>query len=104
MTDLHTALRDVGAILKEYETHPYGPSAAGQARIDAGGACVRLCGGDQDKGRTLWTLIRDELGYMPVAAAVALKWASRTDNLVPDIPAPDLDAPRGPAADGNVIS
>jgi hypothetical protein len=41
---------------------------------------------------------------MPYAAAVALSRAARTGNLVPDIPAPDLDGPRGPVADGKVIS
>ena len=65
---------------------------------------MRLCNGDQDKGRTLWKLIVSDIGYMPHAAGVALIQASDTSNHVPDNEPPDLDGPRGPAADGKEIS
>jgi hypothetical protein len=100
MPDYHDAID----ALQRAMSHPHGAPVIGDARDEAGKACVALCHGDQDKARTLWKLVTEPLGYMPEAAAFALVRASKTDNLVPDIPAPDLDGPRGPAADGKVIS
>lgn len=92
MTDLPQVLRTAADVLEDRMRHEHGIPATGETRTKAGDACVKLCNGDQDRARTLWTLIRDELGYMPLAAAVALIRASKTENLVPDIPEPDLDA------------
>lgn len=89
MTKIETLLEDALANLRE---RPHGDPATADVRDVAGQACVKLCRGDHDQARTLWRLITDDLGYMPVAAAVALNRAANTDNLVPDIPAPDLDA------------
>jgi hypothetical protein len=103
MTDLPTSLLDAReaiekAIIAARETfddrikHEHGIPASGETRVTAGHACVQLCAGDADRARTLWKLIVEELGYMPLAAAVALIRASKTENLTPDIPEPDLDA------------
>jgi hypothetical protein len=69
---------------------PYGPPAAGETRQVAGNAMVTLCDGDQDRARTLWKLIQEDLGYMPHAVCVALIRASSTENLVPDVTAPEV--------------
>lgn len=70
--------------------HPYGPSYDAKIGKDAGAACVRLAGGEPQKGVALWKLIVGELGgYMPQAAAVALIRAANPDNIVPDVEAPE---------------
>jgi hypothetical protein len=94
MTDLQRALQEAALLIDEHAKHPYGPPASEDDRTAAGLACVKLCRGNQNEARTLWKLIANDLGYMPHAAAVALMYASGTDNLVPDIPEPDLDGPR----------
>jgi hypothetical protein len=100
MTDYHDAIYALQCAM----SHPHGAPATDADRRYAGEACVNLCGGNQDQARTLWKLIVEDLGYMPYAAARALLRAAHTGNLVPDIEPPDLDGPRGPAADGKVIS
>jgi hypothetical protein len=104
ISDLTRLCKELAEAIEEAKKHPHGPPVAGDARHEAGVACVNLCGGNQDTARTLWKLIVENVGYMPEAAAYTLVRASKTGNLVPDIPEPDLDAPRGPAADGNVIA
>jgi hypothetical protein len=94
MTELPEALRTAAEMLVEHAAHPHGFPVEGNTRVKAGEACVRLCRGNQDKGRTLWKRFVADWGYMPHAAAVALIYAANTDNLVPDIPEPDLDGPR----------
>ena len=71
---------------------PFGPPLEPQHRQTVGEACVRLCDGDPDKGRSLWKLIVDQCGgYMPAAAGIALIRATpvATMNLVPDVTAPE---------------
>jgi len=52
-------------------------------------ACVKLAG-DRDRGITLYKLVvKDCDGYMPEAAARTLIRAAETDNLVPDVTAPE---------------
>jgi hypothetical protein len=94
MTDLHRALQEAALLIDEHAKHPYGPPAEGEARAEAGRACVILCRGDRDKARTFWKLLVSDLGYMPSVVALALVRASNTANIVPDIPEPDLDGPR----------
>lgn len=95
MTNLHEVILEAADALERATKYPHGIPAAAETRLTAGQACVRLCDGDQDKARTLWKLVTQELGYMPFAAAVALIRASKTENLLPDIEAPDMvDAPR----------
>lgn len=91
MTDLPQVLRTAADVLEDRIQHEHGIPASGETRVTAGQACVKLCGGDQDRARTLWKWITQELGYMPLAAAVALIRASTTENLVPDIEPPNLD-------------
>lgn len=74
----------------ERRQFPFGPAIKPEHMDVAGQACVRLCEGDADKGRTLWKLVADQCGgYMPAAAAIALIRASATLNLVPDVTAPE---------------
>lgn len=69
---------------------PFGPPIQAEHMAGAGEACVRLCEGDPDRGRTLWRLVVDDCGgYMPAAAALALIRGSMTVNIVPDVSAPD---------------
>jgi hypothetical protein len=65
----------------------YDREAIGKA---VGAACVKLAG-DKGRGISLFKLIaKDCGGYMPQAAALALVHAADTDNLVPDVTAPEL--------------
>ena len=91
MTDKTTSqwLREIADALDTLQDRPHGPPVTGGLRDRAGEACVTLCDGDPDRGRTLWKLIAQDCGgYLPVAAARALIWASKTTNLVPDVEAP----------------
>jgi hypothetical protein len=51
---------------------------------------VRLCRGNHDQARSLWKVVVQELGYMPLAAAVTLIRASKADELEPDVEAPEV--------------
>lgn len=83
-------LQGLTSIVETQLTQPYGPNYSADEAKATGDACVKLCRGDQDQARTLWKLVtRDLNGYMPHAAAVALVWAANTENLVPDVEAPD---------------
>ena len=69
---------------------PYGPPVDREHFAEVGTACVLLCEGDVNRGRTLWKLVVEDCGgsYMPAAAALALLRAAHTTNIVPDV-APD---------------
>lgn len=83
-------LRELISILERDRDHPDGPPVVDTTRASAADACKALCGGDANRARTLWKLIQRNFGgYMPHAAAVALIYAASTQNLVPDVEAPD---------------
>lgn len=78
---------------------PHGPDVRGNAELrkNAAQSCVRLARTSDDdaetakaKGIGLWKLVGHRCGgYVPVAAALALVAAANTENLVPDVEAPD---------------
>lgn len=83
--------RQIADALQAIEEHPYGPPVKADEKQLAGDACKLLCAGNADKARSLWKLLVQDLGgYMPRAAAVALIRASRTEHLVPDAQAPEV--------------
>jgi hypothetical protein len=94
ISDLTRLCKELADAVEEAKKHPHGAAATDDDRRSAGEACVKLCGNNQDQARTLWKLIVEDLGYMPRAAARALLRAAHTENLLPDIPPPDLDGPR----------
>ena len=71
--------------------HPLGPEYNRELMGRAvGGACVKLCANDSQKGMALFKLIaKDCGGYMPQAAAFAVIRAADTENVVPDVQAPE---------------
>jgi hypothetical protein len=89
-------LEDLKVILKDVAEHPHGPAVMGPERVEAGKNLVSITG-DHDTARTAWKLIVKDLGYMPHSVAVALAYAA-SDNLVPDVEAPDPNETRITAA------
>jgi len=89
MTDVLAACRELTRILENHEKYPHGPPVTPDTANVAGHACVKLCDGDRDRGRTLWRIVAEKYGYMPDAAAFALIKASDTTNVIPDVTAPD---------------
>ena len=88
-TDMLIACEALTRIIHESQDHPLGPEVDEDSRTAAGAACVQLCDSTA-QARTLWKLVVDDCGgYMPQAAARALIRAATTDNLVPDVEAPD---------------
>ena len=87
---MNEALAEITRIVQESESFRFGPPIQSEHKEAAGAACVQLCGGDQDRGRTLWKLIVESCGgYMPQAAVTALIRASDTSNIVPDVTPPE---------------